>query len=194
MTRRGGPVLIWPKRAMTSWSGFWAVPMSTIVTSPSGWLTERGTESVRAKIEALVLNQDVSRTARMHGLWALVGTGALELDFHLSLLAHSDPTFRAWGVRAAGNMGKVDRAVRDRVVALARDSSPDVRLQVVIGAKKIDGVDPLPVLLDVLRSVPGDPLIPQIVWQNLQPLVEDRQEELDAGWSHFGARKLGSVP
>ena len=157
-------------------------------------LTERGTESVRARIEALVLNQDVSRTARMHGLWALVGTGALELDFHLSVLAHGDPTFRAWGVRAAGNMGKVDRAVRDRVVALARDSSPDVRLQVVVGAKKIDGVDPLPVLLDVLRSGPGDPLIPQIVWQNLQPLVEDRQEELARWLEPFRGKEIGFSP
>ena len=49
-----------------------------------------------------------SRTARMHGLWALVGIGPLEPGFHVKLLAHGDPTFRAWGVRAAGNMGKVE--------------------------------------------------------------------------------------
>jgi putative heme-binding domain-containing protein len=97
------------------------------------------------------------------------------------LLAHRDQAFRAWGVRAAGNMGKVEKTLGDKLVSLTRDSSPDVRLQVVIAARKIIGVDPLPVLLEALRSSGDDPLIPQIVWQNLQPLVEDRQEEL-ARW------------
>ena len=31
----------------------------------------------------------------MHGLWALVGIGALEPGFHSRVLAHNDPTFRA---------------------------------------------------------------------------------------------------
>ena len=60
------------------------------------------------------------------------------------------PTFRAWGVRAAGNMGQVEPAIREKVVVkLARDPSPDVRLQVAIAARKIEGVDPLAVLLEV---------------------------------------------
>jgi putative membrane-bound dehydrogenase-like protein len=157
-------------------------------------LTERGTESVRGKIEAVVLSHDVSRTTRMHGLWALVGMGALVPGFHSRLLDHSDATFRAWGVRAAGNMGKVDTAVRDKVVSLARDGSPDVRLQVAIAAKKIDGVDPLPVLLDVLRFGQGDSLIPQIVWQSLQPLVEDRQEELARWLEQYRGKEIGFSP
>ena len=98
------------------------------------------------------------------------------------------------GVRAAGNMGKVDRAVRDRVVALARDSSPDVRLQVVVGAKKTDGVDPLPVLLDVLGQARVIHSFLKSSRQNLQPLVEDRQEEL-AGWLEpFRGKEIGFSP
>ena len=47
----------------------------------------------------------LARTARMHALWALVGGGPLAVEFHQALLADADPGFRAWGVRAAGNIG-----------------------------------------------------------------------------------------
>ncbi len=48
--------------------------------------------------------------ARMHGLWALIGIGPLDPGFHVELLDRTDdPTFRAWGVRAAGNMGESSR-------------------------------------------------------------------------------------
>ncbi len=157
-------------------------------------LTERGSASVRGKVEAVVLNEENSRRARMHGLWALIGMGALEPGFHLRLLAYNDAAFRAWAVRAAGNMGKVETRARDRVVALARDSSPDVRLQVAIAAKKIEGIDPLPLLLEVLRFTQGDWLIPRIVWQNLQPLVEDRQDELARWLEPFRSKEIGFSP
>jgi len=157
-------------------------------------LTERGTASVRGKVESVVLAADAPRTARLHGLWALVGMGALEPGFHARLLTHNDATFRAWGVRAAGNVGKVDSQIRDTVIKLSRDVSPDVRLQVAIAAKKIEGLDPLPVLLDVLRLNDGDPLIPHIVWQNLQPLVEDRQEELARWLEPFRGKEIGFSP
>ena len=113
-------------------------------------LTERGSPAIRGKLEALVLDEKAPRTARMHGLWALIGSGPLEPGFHARLLAHDDPTFRAWGVRAAGNMGKVDADdPRRGRSSSADDPSPDVRLQVAIAARKIEGVDPLPLLLDV---------------------------------------------
>ena len=63
---------------------------------------------------------------------------AAGVEFHQSLLADSDPGFRAWGVRAAGNIGAVDAAVRDRVLSLAHDPAPEVRLQVAIAARKLD--------------------------------------------------------
>src|SRR5439155_772203 len=93
-------------------------------------LAERATPSVRAKLQALVLDTRAPRKARMHGLWALIGGGDLEPAFHQRLLRHEAPAYRAWGVRAAGNMGKVEPAIRDRVAALAKDESRDVQLQV----------------------------------------------------------------
>jgi putative heme-binding domain-containing protein len=136
-------------------------------------LCERNDPVTRPKLERLVLDNDAPRKARVHALWTLVGTGSLSGKFHSALLAHEDAGFRAWGVRAAGNFGHVDAAVRTKIVSMSNDPSPDVRLQVAIGARKIEGVDAMPLLIDVLAKSGDDPLIRHIVWQNLQPLLEE---------------------
>ena len=66
------------------------------------------------------------------------------------------------------------RAHRDRFDALALAiGSPDVRLQVVIASRKIEGIDAIPLLVKILADCGDDKLIPQIVWQNLHPLLEN---------------------
>ncbi len=114
----------------------------------------------------------------MHALWSRVGSGPLEARFLSELLKHEDPSYRAWAVRAAGNQGKIEKAIIDRIVAMAADPAPEVRLQVAIAARKLEGVDALRVLLDVQQSSYRDPLVPPIVWQNLLPSIEPRQAEL----------------
>ena len=109
----------------------------------------------------------------MHALWALVGTGRLDAKFHRALLDSDNPALRAWGVRAAGNFGKVDEAIVEKIASLAGDDSPDVQLQVAIAARKVEGLDPLPLLVEVAASCGDDKLIPHIVWQNLYPLLPD---------------------
>jgi putative heme-binding domain-containing protein len=112
------------------------------------------------------------RQARLHALWTLIGSGTLDPAFHLKVVAHSDPAYRAWGVRAAGNFGHVSAAIRDRVAQLARDPSPDVQLQVAIASRKIKDFDALPVLSDVIEGCGHDKIIPSIAWNNLHPLLE----------------------
>src|SRR5262249_56545256 len=97
-------------------------------------LAERASPAIRGRLAALVFDDAAERPARMHGLWALIGSGPLNPGFHARLLDHQDPSFRAWGVRAAGNMGHVGSSIRERVAELAHDPSPHVRLQVVIAA------------------------------------------------------------
>jgi putative membrane-bound dehydrogenase-like protein len=140
-------------------------------------LCERDRPETRARLMRLVLEEKAPRKARMHALWALVGAGHLEHYWHLNLLEHKDAGYRAWGVRAAGNFGKVDLAIREKVVALADDPSPDVKLQVAIAAPRLHQVKPLPVLLRVLNSCGDDRLIPHIVWQNLLPLLDKHTDE-----------------
>ncbi len=114
------------------------------------------------------------RRPRMHALWAAVGGGLAEAssEFRKSLLDHREPAVRAWGVRAAANLRKGISS--DEMLRLADDPSPDVKLQVAIAAPRLEGIDPLPVLLRVLDGCGDDKLIPHIVWQNLHPLLEGR--------------------
>src|SRR6185369_7147504 len=112
------------------------------------------------------------RKARLHALWVLIGSVELDPAFHIKMLAQSDPAFRAWGVRAAGNFGEVTPAIRETIDKLASDPSPDVQLQVVIASRKIKNFDALPVLAEVLAGCGQDKLIPSIAWNNLHPLLE----------------------
>jgi len=140
-------------------------------------LTERlgaAPRELRAKLESLVLSSlpTAKRKARLHALWALIGSGVLDPAFHLKLLTHSDPAYRAWAVRAAGNYGQVSADVRRMVASLSADPNPDVQLQVAIASRKIKHFDALPVLYDVLAHCGQDKLIPSIAWNNLHPLLE----------------------
>src|SRR5262249_1322029 len=141
-------------------------------------LCERDHDAARPKLEKLVLDESAPRKARMHALWALVGTGRLGADFHGKLLAHADATFRSWGVRAAGNFHRVAPALRARVAEMTSDRSPDVLLQVAIAARKLEGLDPVPVLLRVLSACGAARLIPPVVWQNLHPLLEEHADSV----------------
>ncbi len=138
-------------------------------------LGERNKAETKPKLQALVLRDSAPRKARMHALWALVSADGLDPQFHLALLSHADPAFRAWGVRAAGNMHVVETDVRNRVLSLVRDHDRDVLLQVAIATKKIQGVEPVPFLMHVLRKAGDDVLIPHIVWQNLYPMLGNRE-------------------
>jgi putative heme-binding domain-containing protein len=150
-------------------------------------LCERNDASTRSKLQKLIMDEQAPRKARMHALWALIGTGSLESDFHLKLLGDTDPGYRAWGVRAAGNFGKIEPAVLDKVVELASDPAPDVKLQVAIAARKFDRLNALALLTQILQNCGDDKLIPAIVWQNLHPLLDTRGNDflsqLDAAGS-----------
>ncbi|GIW92636.1 MAG: hypothetical protein KatS3mg110_0677 [Pirellulaceae bacterium] len=139
-------------------------------------LAERQDESVRPELARLVLEPDTPLKLRMHALWALIGYGPLPDDFHQKLLDSPLAELRMWGVRAAGNQREVSDAIRQRIIQLAEDPSPDVQLQVAIAARKITGIEPLPLLVRVAAHCGDDPLIPAIIWQNLHPLLPGKGE------------------
>jgi glucose/arabinose dehydrogenase len=103
-------------------------------------LAERGSAATRANLWKVASDQAAGRKTRLHALWALIGAGGVESEWHQALLDNKDATFRAWGVRLAANMGQVPNTIKQRVQNLASDSSPDVQLQVAIAARKIAGL------------------------------------------------------
>ncbi|MSR32030.1 MAG: c-type cytochrome [Gemmataceae bacterium] len=130
---------------------------------------------LRPKVEQIVLDEKAGFKARMHALFTLVSSGPLPEEFHLRLLGHKEEQFRAWGVRAAGNTREVSQEIRARIRQLAKDDSPDVCLQVAIAARKITALDATKVLSDVVAHSETDPILPQIVWQNLHPLMNSQE-------------------
>lgn len=133
-----------------------------------------GENAVRDTLRKLIAAKDTPHKTRMHALFAYVGAGPLAGEDYDLLLGHAEASVRAWGVRAAGNQGNLDDQTRKKVIALAKDESLDVKLQVAIAAGKIKGVEAIPLLVQVLAGSGEDKLIPHIVWQNLHPLLEDQ--------------------
>ena len=148
-------------------------PMKSSPVEPRAFESKLSRLLARGKTANLALDNSAPRQARLHALWTLIGSGWLDPSFHLKLLEHPEAAFRAWGVRAAGNFRNVVPPVRDRVASLARDPSPDVQLQVAIAARKIEGLDALQTLVEILTYCGQDKLIPSIVWPNLHPLLEE---------------------
>ncbi|MCC7084410.1 MAG: c-type cytochrome [Pirellulales bacterium] len=135
-------------------------------------LSERMHPELQSKLQSLVLNQSQPRKGRLHALWSLIGAGPLDRQFHLILLASDDSTFRAWGVRAAGDRNGEVEEIRERIVALTSDKDAEVRLQTAIASRKLKHLNAVPLLLRVLSKSDGDQLLPHIVWQNLHPFIE----------------------
>jgi len=156
-------------------------------------LWERNAPAARAKLERLVLDSSAPRKARMHALWALVACGPLDAAFHGKLLELDDASFRAWGVRAAGNTHQISPTLRETITKLAKDLSPDVRLQVAVASTKIEGLDAIPVLVDVLAASGDDKLIPQIVWMHLHPLLEERAADFVAAARRTDPRQTANI-
>ncbi len=154
-------------------------------------LSERNSPEARPMLEKLALDAAAAHKARMHALWSLIGAAPLDPAFHAKILADTDPSVRAWGVRAAGNMHRVEPAIRARVVEMASDESPDVKLQVAIAAHKIEGANAERLLVEVLKHAGADPLIPAIVWQSIQPLLDERA---DAVLTELAALDARSTP
>lgn len=132
------------------------------------------------RLQALVLHSDSPVKYRMHALWSLIGSGTLPTEFLNQLLDSSSPELRAWGARTAGRQNTRESTTSERMKKMAIDSDARVRLQASIAAPKLAvgqtaTADNVSQQIRVLRSSSNDPLLPRVVWQNLQPHIVEQQ-------------------
>ncbi|MFO0907758.1 MAG: PVC-type heme-binding CxxCH protein [Isosphaeraceae bacterium] len=146
-------------------------------------LSERSGATTDAALTQLVFDTKRPRRTRLNAFWTLIGRDAVSDSTLVKLFDENDAVYRAWGVRAAGNRHQVGAEVVSKLRTLASDPSADVRLQVAIAATKVVGLDAIPVLVEVASAPGDDPLIPQIVWQNLHPTLEEQGGALLAALS-----------
>jgi putative membrane-bound dehydrogenase-like protein len=126
----------------------------------------------RETLRKLIDDKQAPHKQRMHALWVLISTWEIDEGQTQYLMKNAEPEIKAWIVRLLGNVGRASPAQIATINALAEDESADVRLQVAIAARKIEGIDAIPLLVKTLARAGDDKLIPHIVWQNLHPLLE----------------------
>lgn len=141
-------------------------------------LAEQGCQGAVTQLEAIVLDAAAEQKTRMHALWSLVGGKAVSVELATKLLADSDASIRSWGVRAVGNLLPENAELAATCANLAKDASPDVQLQVAIAAAKLQHIDRLQCWVNILATCGDDPLLPNIVWQNLHPSLPDASDRL----------------
>ena len=156
-------------------------------------LVERMNPELSGNLEELALDDAAPRRQRLHAAWTLMSSGYHDLAFHQFLLRHKDPTMRAWGLRSLGNLHVISESALDEIRKLAHDPSPDVKLQLAVAARKIEGLDPLPLLVEVLAGAGDDKLLPHIVWQNLHPLLATRADDFLAEVKKYDLKTTPSL-
>jgi putative membrane-bound dehydrogenase-like protein len=143
----------------------------------------------RHKIRLLVEGKETPHKQRMHALWVLMSTWKIEDGNTHVLMTSGDAALTPWLVRLLGNVGRASDEEIATIDKLAEGGSPDVKLQIAIAARKIYGVDPLPLLVKVAAHCGDDKLIPHIVWQNLHPLLEIRSSDFLAEVKKYDLQK-----
>jgi putative membrane-bound dehydrogenase-like protein len=158
---------------------------------PTNNLLKRG-DTIK-KLQDILEAKDAPRAQRAHALWVLVSTREIDEDQSQRLMRDAEPWVQAWVVRMLGNGGPASEAQVEQIRKLGREGAPAVKLQVAIAARKIDGLDPLPVLVEVLAHAGDDRLIPHIVWQNLHPLLATRSADFLAEVKKYDLKATPSL-
>jgi putative membrane-bound dehydrogenase-like protein len=137
--------------------------------------------SVDRVAERVIYDPNESRDARLPGAMVALALRKPDGDLLSRLLKHPEARFRAWAVRSVGNLGGTEDEWR-HVERLASDPISDVTLQVAIavGTSRASAPMTIPTLVHVLARSGNDQLIPRVVWQNLNPLLDDNVDRFIA--------------
>lgn len=141
-----------------------------------------------SKVHKLAEKDENDVRFRLAALWALHGANEIEDDFLHNLRKDKEPAIRAWVARLTGERGTPFGPALSRLASLAKDTNATVRLAVAAAARQfVSGsltVNTPPsislrevvtggILSDLEKSpiVPGDPVLPFVIWMALEPVV-----------------------
>lgn len=173
-------------------------------------LGEHGDSATAQKLQAIVFDKKRSDQDRRCALFAWTGFPALSHPAHSlanRLTTGLDPVIRPFATRLVFELP----AFRAYFVGLfraqpnsaegienwlaRRDAEDDAvtHLQYVIGVSKLNDPAMMRVLVHRLAHCGDDPLIPQIVWENLHPLIADHGAELLAVLKEYDLKQYPNV-
>ncbi len=147
-------------------------------------LQERGANAagVRARLKRMALDHPLE-TRRLRGLWALFVVDGLDEALALEALQNDYPHVRAWTIQLLTDDAQraLSPALLEKIVSLADDPSPVVRLYVASALQRLPADtswQALPKLLAHARDA-GDHNLPLMYWYAAEPLAEvDAQRAL----------------
>jgi putative membrane-bound dehydrogenase-like protein len=163
-------------------------------------LTERLSRLPIATPPRLVelLRQGATLEARLAALWTLHASDRLTEELLDEVARDPEPALRTWAARLTGERAQASEAPFARLLRLASDPHPSVRLAVAVAARQfVSGsltVDTPPLtqpadvntgqILATLAEQPGtgdDPLLPFMIWMAAEPYVP-RDPKPAFGW------------
>ncbi|MBM4074128.1 MAG: dehydrogenase, partial [Planctomycetes bacterium] len=157
-----------------------AAPNDFLRWSAIRLLQERSQPDVAKQLASRVTDASNSSLSRLNGLFALSGTSHEEVKrtTYLKLLDDREAVFRSWAWRLiSSDAVKSDPKLvetlfpKSKLAANDIDSSPEVRLQMIVAASKLlRGTDAIDWILTILAKSDGDLILSQIAWQNLHPV------------------------
>jgi putative membrane-bound dehydrogenase-like protein len=142
----------------------------------------KGDDPIVVGTRKLIGDLKQPRTARVQAMWTALALHRAPDDLLSDLIRDKDPTFRAWAVRSVGEHGS-GFSTEAQAAAKSADSEPDVRLQALIASNgKYPAVSQVVQLTEYLMWCGDDKLIPHIVWNQLHPLLVDKEMAATFVW------------
>lgn len=146
-------------------------------------LSEKADKTATAPLLEL-LKSSPNADTRLASLWTLHGAQALDESTLNQYAADSDPGIRTWVARLTGERKIASQAALSRLVKLAADPDPSVRLAVAVACRQFTSgsltvntptttaqanIWPALAAISSQPQSAADPLIPFMVWMAMEP-------------------------
>lgn len=113
------------------------------------------------------LATDPASDVALEALWTLHWAGEFDWSLAAQLLGHADPDVRRWTIRLLGDHRRLNAALGEQLVALARtEPYVQVRSQLASSARRFATQYGLPILAELVRRPDDaqDPHLPLLIW------------------------------